>query len=776
MKYLKPPASADMGEPMTPREFAGIIDEAIDQPPWRAQADKEADYVDGNQLDSVLLQRLKAIGIPPAKENIIGPAIAAVCGYEAKTRTDWRVTPDGDPEGQEVADALNYRLNQAERHSKADAAMSEAFRPQVSVGLGWVEVARSSDPFSHPYRCRYVHRNEIFWDMRAREKDLSDAAWLLRERYIKKSRAVAAFPKHKNLIEQADAASGMGGYGGYVVEGGISTGLQAGMDTSRAWTTREQAWYRKESDEVCLVELWYRRWVSTVVLKLKGGRVVEFDMANPNHQAAVEGGYGILERATVARVRRSYWMGPFCLHDSATPYPHPHFPYVPFWGYREDMTGIPFGLVRDMIFPQDNLNSTIAKLRWGMAATRTERTKGAVAMSDEQFRRQIARPDADIVLDAEHFRSNPGARFEVKRDFQLNAQQFQLMADSRAAMERVSGVTAAMQGRQGTARSGLQEQTQLEQSQVSIADLMDNFKESRTQVGELLMALIIEDMGNEEKVIVIEGDTLNPPRMVVLNKPEVDQDTGIPYLSNDVQRTRIKVALEDVPTSSSFRAQQLNALSEAVKSLQPEMQQVVMPFMIDLMDLPRKKQVVEAIRMAQASSQANPEQIRAEVKREMMHDIKERELDIREREVAAREKLMQAQTVQTGVQASYSAMQAGVQVAQMPQIAPVADSIMAGAGYQKPNPMGDDPNFPAPSEAAAMNIRSPYIQGEGAQPGSEQLPVMGTQRQTQEGAPPAGMPSVRQNTSPAYPPVPQQAPTGMHGIETPNTADNLQGD
>ena len=135
MQLFKPHAGADLGEPITPREFADIIDEAIDQPPWRAAADKETDYVNGNQLDSTLLQRLKAIGIPPAKENIIGPAIAAVCGYEAKTRTDWRVSPDGDPEGQDVADALNFRLNQAERHSKADAAMSDAFRPQASVDI-----------------------------------------------------------------------------------------------------------------------------------------------------------------------------------------------------------------------------------------------------------------------------------------------------------------------------------------------------------------------------------------------------------------------------------------------------------------------------------------------------------------------------------------------------------------------------------------------------------------------------------------------------------------
>lgn len=79
--------------------------------------------------------------------------------------------------------------------------------------------------------------------------------------------------------------------------------------------------------------------------------------------------------------------------------------------------------------------------------------------------------------------------------------------------------------------------------------MMDHFKDARTLVGELLMAMIIADMGSEERTVVIEGDTLNPPRQVVINHPEIDQMTGLTYLSNDVQRTRLMVALEDVPSS-----------------------------------------------------------------------------------------------------------------------------------------------------------------------------------------------------------------------------------
>ncbi|AMO36422.1 hypothetical protein [Thauera humireducens] len=724
--------------PITVDEFAQFVREAINQQPWRANADKEADYADGNQLDSELLQRQKMLGIPPAKENIIGPAIRAVCGYEAKTRTDWRVTPDGDPQGQDVADALNYRLNQAERHSRADRALSDAFRSAATVGIGWVEVTRASNALQFPYKCRAVHRNEIWWDMQSVEPDLEDARWLFRRRWVDRQRAARMFPEHATIIMHS-ADKWIADLAGEMLEGGQSTGLAQAIDAERAWTVQEDNWYNDENQQVCLTELWYRRWAEVTILRAHTGRAVEYDPSNPAHDAMLHAGRGVLERQIIPKMRRAYFMGPHCLHDGPTPHPHQHFPYVPVWGNREDMTGIPYGLVRDMLFPQDNLNASISKLRWGMSATRIERTKGAVAMTDEVFRRMAARVDADITLDADHM-ARPGARFEVKRDFQLNAQQFDLMNDSRRAMERVSGITAAFQGQKGTAASGIQEQTQLEQSQVAVADLMDNFKEARRMVGELLMSLIITDMGKAEQTIVIEGDTLNPPRTVVLNHPEIDPDTGIQYLSNDVQRTRLMVALEDVPSSSSFRAQQLAALSESVKSLPQKLQTVVMPFMIDLMDLPRKDQIVQAIR--QATAQADPEQLREQIKRELMFELKERELAIKESESEAKIKKLMAEAVQTGVQAAFSAMQAGAQVAHMPQIAPIADVVMQGAGYKRPNPMGDDPNFPQPT-----------------------APAVAEQAQA--------APEVRQNTSPTFPPVPDEGASPMAGIETPETRDNL---
>ena len=116
---------------------------------------------------------------------------------------------------------------------------------------------------------------------------------------------------------------------------------------------------------------------------------------------AVASGFIEPVSAVIGKVRLAWFMGPHKLSDGPSPYPHNKFPYVPFWGKREDRTGVPFGLIRGMMFLQDEVNARIAKMQWGLASVRTTRTEGAVIDDDDTFRQEVARPDADIVLDPE---------------------------------------------------------------------------------------------------------------------------------------------------------------------------------------------------------------------------------------------------------------------------------------------------------------------------------------------------------------------------------------
>jgi len=706
---------------LTLEQFTGFFHELLNQPAWRAQADKEMDYKDGNQLDSDILQKMALIGLPPAVEPLIGLAIESILGAEAKKRTDWRVVPDGDKDGQEVADAYNYKLNQAERKSRADRSCSDAYESQVSVGLGWVEVSRESDPFKYPYRCQFVHRNEVWWDWLAKCPMLSDARYLIRMKWVDKDIAKLMFADQADIIEQS--VSGWNGMDAFMLDGGQSTGLYKAQNDERGWSIEEQQWRDVEHRKIRLFEVWYRTWEQALVLKMQDGRVVELDQDDPMHMLAISQGIQP-QYATISRVHQAWFAGPHKLRDELSPYRHKHFPYVPFWGHREDRTGVPFGRIRGMMYMQDNINASISKIRWGLAATVTTRTEGAVLGDDEHFRQEIARPDADIVLDAAHM-AQPGATFKVDRNFELNEQQYKMLNDARNAITKVGGISDEFQGNNNSATSGVQFNSQVEQSQQSLANIDDNFRESRAQVGDLLLSMIVQDSIGKQEDVLIDGGALKEDRVVTLNRPITD-DSGIQYLTNDVERTMLKVVLDDVPSTSSYRNQQLASLSEAYKASPQEYQRIMMPHMLSLMDVPDKDAIIKAIKDADA--QPSPEA------QEMQRKMKE--LEIKQMMSDAQIKQIEANAVKTMTEAQYAAMQGGAQVASMPTIAPIADAIMMNAGYQPPNPGGVDPNFPQPEQIA--------------------------------------VPTQPTNTNPMTPALPESPSLGANGgIETQRITDNL---
>jgi hypothetical protein len=715
-------------------QFTAILREIREQPPFRTELDREMDFRQGNQLDSQLLSRMKELGIPPATENLIGINIESALGAEIKKRTDWRVIPDGDKEGQDVADAFNYKLNQAERRSRADRACSDAYEQQYSIGIGWIEVTREQNPFKYPYRCNHVHRNEMFWDWQGYLQSPmgEEARYLIRRKWVDKDVAKLQFPDQAELLEHS--VSGWGNFDMNLMDGGRSTDLYQARDVERGWTIEEAEWRNVNRRRIQLCEVWYRRWYNTLVLKTPNGRVVELDQDNDMHMMAVAAGMQP-EAAIISKVRKAWWAGPHKLTDEPTPYLHNHFGYVPFWGSREDRTGVPFGRIRDMMYTQENINASLSKIRWGLASVRTIRTSGAYVGSNSQLRNEVANVNADIVLDEEHMRQ-PGARFEISRDFELNEQQYKMQVDARDAMTKLGGVSAEFMGQQNQSNSATQFNATVEQSNQGLANIDDNFKESRSQVGELLLSMIVQDSIGKPEVVNIDGGALREDRAIPLNQPALDED-GMQYLNNDVERILLKVDLSDVPSSSSFRQQQLAAFSEAFKSTTPVFQQVMMPWMINLMDVPDKDEIVKA--MKEVSQQPSAEQLDQK--------NKQKELEIKLMLVEAQIRLITAQGIKTTVDAEFAAMQAAAQVVLQPAITPTADVVMQNAGYQAPVPAGVDPGF------SNQPYQPPTVTPEAAQ-------------QAQ-----AAQQTVTPNTSPQMPAVPQQENSAQRGIETSRNED-----
>ena len=116
-------------EGLTLQQLENMLSDLRFQPKWREESDRADDYYDGNQLDGERLGKMGKLGIPPLVTNLIRPAIDAVLGMEAKTRSDWRVIQEDDnaPVSEMLLDALNVKLTEAERETRADRACADAY-------------------------------------------------------------------------------------------------------------------------------------------------------------------------------------------------------------------------------------------------------------------------------------------------------------------------------------------------------------------------------------------------------------------------------------------------------------------------------------------------------------------------------------------------------------------------------------------------------------------------------------------------------------------------
>lgn len=559
--------------------------EVRDQPNFRRECDIDADYYDGHQLDAQTLELMKEKGFPPIIENLCRPTIDAVLGLEAKTRTDFVVKHDNNDRWEDVAQALSVKIKEVERESGADRACSDGYAALIKSGLGWIEVSREIIPGRYPYRVRYVHRREISWDWRAKEPDLGDARYLIRRQWFDTDVVKAYFPKHEKLIDAIGNNWDAAWWDDMIQTQG--TGLARSYEIERATTIEEMEFRDTLRKRLCLYEVWYRVWKSCAMLQLPDGRWVEYDRKNQQHVIAVAKGWLIPQILPVPKVRLSFWIGPHRLLDMPSPYGHQHFPYVPLFGYREDRSGAPYGLIRNMRHQQDEVNARKAKMMW-LLSSKQVIADADVVKDHNLTREEIGRPDAYIMLNPAR---KPTSKLEIKQDLELSAQQYKVYETAKQSLQDVAGVYQALLGKDSSAESGVAINSLIEQGTTTLAEINDNYRYARRKVGELLLACTKEDIANGTTISVGEGPQR---REVTLNKPERDEFGD--HLKNDVKRAGVKLVLDDIPTTATYRQQQFVQLSEIVKSLPPDLQGIIFDFVIEATDFPQRKAMADRIR------------------------------------------------------------------------------------------------------------------------------------------------------------------------------------
>jgi hypothetical protein len=649
IKPLKPPVDA----PRPDRDHAKngfslhalelLVRDCDGQPDWRPRSDLAHAYYDFKQLSAEKQRRIRMeMGIDPRQTNLIHGVVNGVLGQEAARRSDVKVEADDDTLA-DLCDVFSKCMKEARRETYADMAISNGYGAQVKGGLGWVEVSRSMDPLDYPYRVTDIHRNEIWYDWRAKNLGLSDARWLVRKRWQDLDEAVAMMPEYRDIMMNA-----VNGWDVMNLPDDIDSVEYRSWSNERRTTIRRDEWLDSSRKRIKFFEVWYRVPAEVVVMQVGPTRRIVYDKNNPLHQQAVARGRVQLFKSITRQVRMALFAGPHRLIDVGTT--KRNFPYVPFFAFRDDEDRSPYGLIEGMISPQDEYNERRQMIHWMLRARQIQVDADAL---DERYNTlsdladEASRPDMMTVMNAN--RKNVNA-LKIGNDLQLQKEQVDVMQDAKQLIQEVPRIYSTQLGNAPSGvTSGIAINSLTEQGMVAMAELNDNYTYGRRLVHEQLLDMIMEDhLATNLPVTLGQGTS---KRTVVLNT--FDPNTGAPL--NTVKDSNVKVGLSDVPSTPAYRMQEQQMMGTVIQALanNPQAIAVLTPAYIETTSLPNRQKLADDMRRAtgmptegdrQGQQAAEQEQAQAA---QQQKQVAQAAQQIQLRDAAAKTEKTQADTAHT---------------------------------------------------------------------------------------------------------------------------------
>ena len=446
-----------------------LLRDSENQPHWRDRADLAWAYKDGEQMTPEQKHKYRKDKLEPRVINLIGRVVNAVLGTQAKSRRDPRIESDDDSFA-DVAEVISAQLKEARRETNADMAVSNAYASQVIAGLGWVEVSRSADLLAYRYRVKDVHRNEMWWDWRAKELDLSDARWICRRRWQDLDEVVAKMPEFEQVLRSV-----VGDWAGVLTDDWQDEVMHRAYNDDRRAAVARSEWIDGGRQRLKLSEVWYKVPIEVVVFRVRGGQWRRLDLENMRHIEAVNRGLVEISKTVTFEIRNALFAGPIRLYDRATK--RRRYPYIPFWAFRADVDNAPYGLVDGMIPAQDEYNERRMRIQWMLKAQQLIIDSDAL---DEDYNsikdiaEEMMRPDMVAVLKANR-RNARG--FEMRNDMALQKEQYEVMQDAKQLIQDVPGVYSTQMGNSPSGvTSGLAINSLVEQGIVAMGTSLEEFK------------------------------------------------------------------------------------------------------------------------------------------------------------------------------------------------------------------------------------------------------------------------------------------------------------
>lgn len=568
--------------------------------PWHKQAKEDFDFrASHGQWTEEERLRLQDQKRAPIVFNRILPMIKAVAGMEINGRHDVVFLPRSGPvdERGRVLVKANEMLSAASRWmddtSDAEDHQSEAFQDMVTCGMGWSEslVSYDDDP-QGLYTEPNVSPLEMYWDYRARMKNLTDRQRQWRRKRMLRSEAHAMFPDVP--MEDLDCTWVHAGKEGEPVNDdparrhkeGNNESVEAERDPQSEVNILQVQWW--EYEPIWLVAI-PEQPDKPAVLTDEEYKRFQAQAKEVEARSAELGLEGVSMAHSAVRGRRKAYrqafIGKVLLGEVKPPQDPNGFTFHCVTGEGDKTKGTWFGLVSVARDPQRFANLVLSQ---GAHILNSTAKGGVIAEKDafddiRQAEATYARPDA-ITWAA------PGAisknKIMAKPGVGIAAGYVNLLEFAVSSIRDVLGINLEVLGMRDANQPGVLEAHRKQAAMTILATLFDSLRRYRRLIGRTRLSYIQRYLA-DGRMVRIAGD----------------DGYELVQLVRDNVLGEYEVVISDAPTSPNQKQETWGIIQGILPAFQDMLTPEVVMLILEYSPLPSR--LVDALKeLSQQQSQA----------------------------------------------------------------------------------------------------------------------------------------------------------------------------
>ena len=457
---------------------------------WRNNAEGWYDYYHGRQWTDDEIAALTERGQAVTTYNSIKPAIDSLLGSERQNRPKVSMAGRTLDDGK-LAEAKTKLYDYIQYNSNTDEEIDKCARDSYITGRGWLYVYADTTGEHADLMHTFVDYRDMFVDSMSKKDDLSDCRYLHYAVFTDSDIIKSRFPEFRE--ETGDTAI---------------LSFESSSDDKVVW------YQDQDRKRPRLINSWWR------------------DEDGDIHTAI--------------------WVNGQILYYKKNPYEMNLFPFVQYTLER-DLDNMPYGLVRNMISAQDEVNKRHSKALHYLNARQVLAEEDAFE-DWEEARKTLAKPDGITKIADGALREG---KIEILDNTALANVHIQMMQIAKDNILYSAGLNPAYVGQSGQYDSAKKANISIAQAQNSIVPLLNKLRAARHRLAEITMKLVPEFYVEQRIIRIIQPN--GEYAFMPLNKVQLLDDNTMVKM-NDVTNDDVDVVIEDAPMGLNEREEQFAQL------------------------------------------------------------------------------------------------------------------------------------------------------------------------------------------------------------------------